>query len=187
MLYVIMLHKAPPTIREHTQTLTSGDLSLPKPEPLLRVSALSVHYDAAGGNVIPALRNLDLHIDGGETIGVLGESGSGKSSLALALMRLLPKNARVVSGSIEYCGRSLAEFSPAELRGVRGAEAALISQEPALSLNPVLPLGKQLADVLLAHGRMTRAEVNARCTEILRQVGFDDPERILRAYPHELS
>lgn len=167
--------------------MTSGDLGLPKPEPLLRVSALSVHYDAAGGNVVHALRNLDLEIACGESLGVLGESGSGKSSLALALMRLLPRNARVVSGSTEYRGRSLAEFSPAELRAMRGAEVALISQEPALALNPVLPLGKQLADVFLAHGKTARAEVNARCTEILQQVGFDSPERILRAYPHELS
>ena len=96
--------------------MTSGDLGLPKPEPLLRVSALSVDYDASGGNVVHALRNLDLEIAGGESMGVLGESGSGKSSLALALMRLLPENARVVSGSIEYRGRSVAEFSPAELR-----------------------------------------------------------------------
>ena len=167
--------------------MTSGDLGLPKPEPLLRVSALSVHYDAAGGNAVHAVRNLNLEIAGGETIGVLGESGSGKSSLALALMRLLPRNARVASGTIEYRGRNLAEFSPAELRAMRGAEVALISQEPALALNPVLPLGKQLGDVLLAHGKLTHTEVNARCSEILRQVGFDDPERILRAYPHELS
>ena len=167
--------------------MTSGDLGLPQPEPLLRVSALSVQYDAASGNAVHALRNVELEISSGESLGVLGESGSGKSSLALALMRLLPKSACVVSGSIEYRGRSLAEFLPAELRAMRGAEVALISQEPALALNPVLPLGKQLADVLLAHGKMTRVEVNARCAEILHQVGFDDPERILRAYPHELS
>jgi peptide/nickel transport system ATP-binding protein len=167
--------------------LTSGDLGLPKPEPLLRVSALSVCYDAAGGNVVHALRNLDLEIAAGESLGVLGESGSGKSSLALALLRLLPKNARTVSGSIEYRGCSLSDFSPPELRAMRGAEVALISQEPALALNPVLPLGKQLADVLRAHGKIMRKEVNARCIEILQQVGFDDPERILRAYPHELS
>lgn len=167
--------------------MTSGDLGLPKPEPLLRVSVLSVDYDASSGNVVHALRNLDLEIAGGESLGVLGESGSGKSSLALALMRLLPRNARLVSGSIEYRGRNVTEFSPAELRAMRGAEVALISQEPALALNPVLQLGKQLADVLLAHGKLTRIEVKARCTEILRQVGFNDPERILRAYPHELS
>ena len=86
--------------------MTSGDLGLPKPEPLLRVSALSVDYNATGGNVVHALRNLDLEIAGGESVGVLGESGSGKSSLALALMRLLPRNARLVSGRIDYRGRS---------------------------------------------------------------------------------
>jgi peptide/nickel transport system ATP-binding protein len=167
--------------------LTSGDLGLPKPEPLLRVSVLSVDYDATGGNVVHALRNLDLEIAVGESVGVLGESGSGKSSLALGLMRLLPKNARVVSGNIDFRGRCLADFSPAELRSMRGAQVALISQEPALALNPVLSLGQQLADVLRAHGKLARQEVNARCNDMLRQVGFADPERIMRAYPHELS
>ena len=167
--------------------MTSGELSLPKPEPLLRVTDLSVDYDATGGNVIHALRNLDLEIAGAQSVGVLGESGSGKSSLALAVMRLLPGNARLVSGSIDYRGRSLAEFSPAELREMRGAEVALISQEPALALNPVLSLGQQLADVLRAHGKLARPEVNARCHEMLQRVGFPDPERIMRAYPHELS
>ncbi|HWS17291.1 MAG TPA: ATP-binding cassette domain-containing protein, partial [Candidatus Elarobacter sp.] len=162
-------------------------MGLSKPEPLLRVSALSVDYDAAGGDVVRALRKLDLEIAGGDTVGVLGESGSGKSSLALALMRLLPRNAHVASGSIEYRGRSLAEFSSAQLREMRGGEVALISQEPALALNPVLPLGRQISDVLLAHGKLARREVSARCNEMLHQVGFTDPERIMRAYPHELS
>src|SRR6476620_9759927 len=183
-----MLHKAPPQfIGSALKTLTSGHLGLPKPEPLLRVSGLSVDYDATGGNVVRALRNLDLEIAGGESVGVLGESGSGKSSLALALLRLLPRNARVVSGKVEYRGRSLAEFSAEELRQMRGGEVALISQEPALALNPVLPLRRQLADVLLAHHKLDRDAVSSRCDEMLRQVGFADPERILRAYPHELS
>jgi ABC-type glutathione transport system ATPase component len=167
--------------------LTSADLGFSKPEPLLRVSALSVDYDAAGAESVHALRNLDLEIADAESVGVLGESGSGKSSLALALMRLLPRNARVASGSIDYRGRSVLEFPPAQLREMRGGEVALISQEPALALNPVLPLGRQIADVLLAHRKLTRQEVSARCTEMLRQVGFTDPERIVRAYPHELS
>jgi ABC-type glutathione transport system ATPase component len=167
--------------------LTSGDLGLSKTEPLLRASALSVDYDAAGGDVVRALRNVDLEIADGESVGVLGESGSGKSSMALALLHLLPRNARVVSGRVEYRGRSLAEFSPEELRQMRGGQVALISQEPALALNPVLPLRRQLADVLLAHHKLDRGAVSLRCNEMLRQVGFPDPERILRAYPHELS
>ncbi|MCU1255660.1 MAG: transporter ATP-binding protein [Candidatus Angelobacter sp.] len=167
--------------------MTSGDLGFSKPEPLLRVSALSVDYDAAGGEVVHALRNLDLEIADGQSVGVLGESGSGKSSLSLALMRLLPRNARTVSGRVDYRGRSISEFSPAQLREMRAAEVALISQEPALALNPVLPLGRQIADVLLAHRKFTRQEVSLRCTEMLRQIGFTDPERIMRAYPHDLS
>jgi ABC-type glutathione transport system ATPase component len=148
---------------------------------------LSVDYDAAGGNVVHALRSLDLEIPYGESVGVLGESGSGKSSLALALLQLLPRNARVISGIVAYGGRSLAEFSPAELREMRGGEAAMISQEPALALNPVLTLGRQLADVLLAHRKLDRKTVSARCQEMLHEVGFPDPERVMRAYPHELS
>jgi peptide/nickel transport system ATP-binding protein len=167
--------------------LTSGDLGLSKTEPLLRISALSVEYDASGGELVHALRNVDLEIANGESVGVLGESGSGKSSLALALLGLLPRNARVTSGSVAYCGQSLARFSSAQLREMRGGEVALISQEPALALNPVLPLGRQLADVLLAHNKLDHSAVSARCTAMLRDVGFADSERIMRAYPHQLS
>ncbi|MCU1332927.1 MAG: transporter ATP-binding protein [Candidatus Angelobacter sp.] len=167
--------------------MTSGDLGFSKPEPLLRVSALSVDYVADDGEVVPALRNVNLEIAEGESVGVLGESGSGKSSLALALMRLLPRNARVVSGNVEYRGSSVLQLSPGQLREMRGSEVALISQEPALALNPVLPLGRQMADVLVAHRKLARHEVSARCNEMLRSVGFADPERIMRAYPHELS
>ena len=155
--------------------MTSGDLGLLKPEPLLRASALSVDYDAAGGDVVSALRNLDLEIADGESVGVLGESGSGKSSLALALLYLLPRNARVVSGRVEYRGRSLAEFSSKQLREMRGGEVALISQEPALALNPVLPLRRQLADVLLAHHNLDRGAVSSRCNEMLCEGGFANP------------
>ncbi len=158
-----------------------------KTELLFRVSGLSVEYDAAGGDVVSALRGVDLEIAQGKTLGVLGESGSGKSSLALALMRLLPRNARISAGRIEHRGRNLAEFTPRQLREIRGAEVALISQEPALALNPVLTLGKQIIDVLKAHATLSREQLSTRSKEILREVGFDDPERILRAYPHQLS
>jgi ABC-type glutathione transport system ATPase component len=167
--------------------LTSGNLGLAKTEPLFRVSGLGVEYDAAGGGLVRALRGVDFEIAPGQTVGVLGESGSGKSSLAAALLRLLPPNARITAGRIEYRGRNLAEFTPKALREMRGAEVALISQEPALALNPVLPLGRQIMDVLKAHSRMERRELSSRCGEMLREVGFDDPERIMRAYPHQLS
>ncbi len=167
--------------------MTSGNLGLAKTELLFRVSGLSVEYDAVGGDVVRALRGVDLEVSAGRTIGVLGESGSGKSSMALALMRLLPRNARIAAGHIEYRERNLAEFSSKQLREMRGAEVALISQEPALALNPVVPLGTQIIDVLKAHTALTRDQLSARSIEMLREVGFDDPERIMRAYPHQLS
>ncbi|HKV90961.1 MAG TPA: ABC transporter ATP-binding protein [Candidatus Angelobacter sp.] len=167
--------------------MTSGNLGLAKTEPLFRVSGLSVEYDAAGGDLVRALRGVDLEIADGQTVGVLGESGSGKSSLALALMRLLPRNARITDGNIHHRGRNLAEFSAKQLREMRGAEVALISQEPALALNPVRPLGTQIIDVLKAHSALKRAQLAERTKEMLRDVGFDDPERIMRAYPHQLS
>jgi peptide/nickel transport system ATP-binding protein len=167
--------------------LTSGDLGLSKTEAFLRVSALSIDYHATSGDTVHAVRNVDFAIGPGESLGVLGESGSGKSSLALALMRLLPGNAQVASGSVEYQGRSLANFSPKQLREMRGSEVSLISQEPALALNPVLPLGRQLADVLLAHSNLGSNDVSLRCNKMLGEVGFTDSERIMRAYPHELS
>jgi peptide/nickel transport system ATP-binding protein len=172
--------------------LTSGNLGLAKTEPLIRVSGLSVEYDASGGDVVRALRGVELEIAAGLTVGVLGESGSGKSSLALALMRLLPRNARIVSGKVEYRGRDVAEFSPQQLREMRGYAVALISQEPALALNPVLSLGSQIVDVLKAHSELDRARLSSTSLsstskDMLREVGFADPERIMRAYPHQLS
>lgn len=172
--------------RAGDQRLTSGNLGLAKTE-LFRVSDLSVEYGAANGDVVLALRGIDLEIAAGQTVGVLGESGSGKSTLALALMQLLPRNARMSAGHIEYRARSLAGFSSKQLREMRGAEAALISQEPALALNPVLTLGRQIVDVLKAHTVLDTGQLSARSKEMLREVGFDDPERIMRAYPHQLS
>lgn len=167
--------------------MTSGNLGLAKTELLFRIAGLSVEYDAVGGDVVRALRGVDLEIAAGQMVGVLGESGSGKSSLALALMQLLPRNARIAAGHIEYRGHNPAEFSSKELRAMRGAQVALISQEPALALNPVLPLGTQIIDVLKAHTSLNHDQLSARSKEMLREVGFDDPERIMRAYPHQLS
>ena len=175
------------------ERLTSGDSGLAKAlaksknELLFHVSGLRVEYDADAGDVVRALCGVDLEIAPGETVGVLGESGSGKSSLALALMRLLPRNARIAAGSIEHRGADLSNFNPKKLRQIRGADVALISQEPALALNPVLTLGTQLKDVLKAHTSLNRAQLEARCLDVLRKMGFEDPGRIMRAYPHQLS
>jgi len=167
--------------------LTSGNPGFSKSEEFLRVSSLSMDYHAANGDVIHALHNVDLKIGAGESVGVLGESGSGKSSLAQTLLHLLPGNGQIVSGRVDYQGRNLAKLTAQQLRKIRGGEIALISQEPALALNPVLSLGRQLADVLKTHSNLSHDEVLLRCGKILRDVGFPDTERVMRAYPHELS
>lgn len=155
--------------------------------PLLQVSGLSVDYLAGNGNVVPALRDLNLEVNAGETVGILGESGSGKSSLALALLRLLPANTKNISGEVLYESRNLLNLPSAELRKLRGAEISLVFQEPALALNPVLSVGAQIRDVLKAHTAVTQTEAVEKVHAMLRQVGFDEPQKIFPAYPNQLS
>ncbi len=161
---------------------------LPSPARiLLRVRALSVDYRSRTGDMITALRQVDLDLAEQEVIGVLGESGSGKSSLAQAIMRLLPANAQSTGGQVEFRGEDLLTHSTQKLRSVRGAAISLISQEPALALNPVLSIGRQIIDVLRAHARVSHKQAMEQAGAMLGEVGFSDPGRILRAYPHQLS
>jgi peptide/nickel transport system ATP-binding protein len=151
------------------------------------VSGLSVDYTSSRGEVIPALREISLELERQQVLGVLGESGSGKSSLSHAILRLLPGNAKVVEGTVEYSGRNLLTLPDRELRRVRGAGIALIAQEPALALNPVLSIGRQIIDVLRAHRRLSHQVAKEQARSMLREVGFTAPDRILSAYPHQLS
>ena len=169
------------------EVLSSRAAESSRSEALLRVAGLSVDYLSSDGSAVHALRGVSLEIGEGETLGILGESGSGKSSLAQALLRLLPENAGVAAGTVEFRGRNLLQMSKGELRSLRGSEIALISQEPALALNPVLPLGRQIADVLRAHRRVSHAETSSAVAGMLREVGFAEPDRIMRSYPHQLS
>ena len=151
------------------------------------MSGLSVDYTSSRGDVIAALRNVSLDLGPQQVLGVLGESGSGKSSLSHALLRLLPRNATITAGSVQYAGRNVLSLSDRELRRLRGASIALISQEPALALNPVLSIGRQIIDVLRAHRRVSQKEAKERARLMLREVGFPEPDRILSAFPHQLS
>ncbi|HET9183193.1 MAG TPA: ABC transporter ATP-binding protein [Candidatus Angelobacter sp.] len=153
----------------------------------LRMRGVSVDYVSANGEDISALRDVNLEILPQHVLGVLGESGSGKSSLSRAILRLLPPNGKIVAGSVEYDGKDILRLSPSQLRELRGAGIALISQEPALALNPVLTIERQIIDVLRAHSRVSKQEAMARTRAMLSEVGFPDPERIVRAYPHQLS
>jgi ABC-type glutathione transport system ATPase component len=156
------------------------------PVPVLQVRGLTVRHEPEGQAPVLAVDGVGFDVQAGEVVGLLGESGCGKTTTALALLGLLPPRARVLDGSIRLQGRELRGLPERELQGVRGTAAALIFQEPALALNPVLRAGDQVAEVIRAHrggdGKRRRAEAR----EVLERVRLD-PDRVYDAYPHELS
>jgi oligopeptide/dipeptide ABC transporter ATP-binding protein len=154
--------------------------------PLLDVRDLSVDFDAPGG-VVHAVREASFTLGQGEILGIVGESGCGKSTLARALLKLIDRPGRIAGGSILYEGRDLLTLPPAELRRVRGREIAMVFQDPAKSLNPVLTIGKQLAAVIEAHQERSKAQIRADSIELLGQLGIPAPERRVDQYPYELS
>lgn len=134
-----------------------------------------------------ALDDIGLEIGDGEVLGILGESGCGKSTLANAVLRLLPSNATTEGGEILLHDCDLLRLSESELSAIRGRKISLVPQDPALSLNPVMTVGAQIAEVLRAHLRMTAEERRDRVCDLLCEVGFDQPVTIYHAYPHQLS
>jgi oligopeptide/dipeptide ABC transporter ATP-binding protein len=136
---------------------------------------------------VRALDGLSIDISAGEIVGLLGESGCGKSTLAGALLRLLPPNAKCEAGTILIRGRDLFNLSEKELRLIRGRLISRIPQDLALELNPVMTAGSQIGEVLRAHWASNAQQRRARVMELLREVGFDQPEQIYSAYPHQLS
>jgi len=155
--------------------------------PLLSVRDLRTTFDVEG-QVVRAVDGVSFDLHQGETLGLVGESGCGKSVTALSILRLIDGGGRIADGSvIEYGGRDLMRLSPRELRTVRGAEISMIFQEPTTSLNPVLTVGLQVSETLLAHRKMDRRQARRRAVELLDMVGIPDPEQRVRAYPHELS
>lgn len=155
-------------------------------DPLLEVRDLVVEFDTPRG-VVRAVDGVSLSVERGATLGLVGESGSGKSVTSLAITRLLDENARIVRGEIRLEGRNLLELSGREIREVRGGRIAMIFQEPSTSLNPVFTVGFQVAEAIRLHRRVGRREAWAEAIEALRLVEIPDPERRVRAYPHELS
>ena len=136
---------------------------------------------------IPAVRDLSFHIQQGETVGLVGESGCGKSVTALSLMQLVEKNTSSIQGNIVFEGENLNTFSEKEMQEVRGNKISMIFQEPMTSLNPVHKIGKQISEVLFLHGFATKANSKEKTIEILRKVGIPRAESIVDEYPHQLS
>ena len=154
---------------------------------LLQVQDLRTYFHTDGG-VARAVDGVSLYVDQGEVVGVVGESGSGKSVTALSIMGLVPEPGRVEEGSrITLGGRELTTLPAAEMRAIRGSELAMIFQEPMTSLNPVFPVGDQVAESLRFHQGLKKGPALERAVELLRQVGIPDPAARGDEYPHQLS
>jgi peptide/nickel transport system ATP-binding protein len=154
--------------------------------PLLSVTDLSVEFRTRGG-IVKALDRVDFEIHKGEMVAIVGESGSGKSVTAYTVMGILDPAGKVSTGTAIFGGIDLLEASEATLRELRGREMSMIFQNPRVALNPIRRVGQQIADVLIEHGGVTRAEAPKRAIEMLQKVRIPDPERRAKAYPFELS
>ncbi|MBL0385271.1 ABC transporter ATP-binding protein [Tumebacillus sp. ITR2] len=137
--------------------------------------------------VVPAVDGISFALQKGETLGVVGESGCGKSVTSLSIMRLLAKGAKIADGQIQFNGRDLLGLTDAEMRNVRGNEIAMIFQEPMTSLNPVYTIGKQLAEMTMLHRGHSKREALNHAIEMLKKVNIPRPEKIVNEYPHQLS
>jgi oligopeptide/dipeptide ABC transporter ATP-binding protein len=155
-------------------------------DPLLAVSHLTTVFDTPRGPVA-AVDDLTFEIRKGETLGLVGESGSGKSVTALSIMRLVQPPGRIAGGRMAFNGRDLLACSEREMQAVRGAEIALIFQEPMTALNPVFTIGDQIAETLVVHKRATKRQAKARVVELLTAVRMPDAAARVRDYPHQLS
>jgi len=154
--------------------------------PILEIDNLSISFFTRLRE-IPAVMDFSCTVQPGEAMGLVGESGCGKSTVALGVMRDLGKNGRIVGGSIRFKGRDLTTMSEEELREIRGSEIAMIYQEPMASLNPAMKIGQQLMEVPMIHEGVSKAEAWKRALEVVTDVRLPDPERMLKSYPHQLS
>jgi peptide/nickel transport system ATP-binding protein len=154
--------------------------------PILEIDKLSISFFTRLRE-IPAVMDFSCTVMPGEAMGLVGESGCGKSTVALGVMQDLGVNGRVVGGSIKFKGRDLGEMSAEELRDIRGSQIAMIYQEPMASLNPAMRIGKQLMEVPMIHEGVSEKEAYARALEVVTDVKLPDPERMLKSFPHQLS
>src|SRR5690348_8022957 len=163
---------------------------LPGPQSgqaLLEVENLQTHFATPDG-VVRAVEGISFHIDAGETVGVVGESGCGKSVTALSVMRLIPDPpGRITGGSIQFKNRDVLALNERAMRDVRGKEIAMIFQDPMTSLNPMLRVERQMTEGIMLHLRLNKRAARDRAVEMLQRVGIPSAERRIRDYPHQFS
>ena len=153
---------------------------------LLEVRDLSLDFETEGG-VAKVLDRVSFTVSESEVFGLVGETGCGKTVTALAILRLLPSNAKIRGGNVVFLGEDLLPKSEAEMNRIRGIRISMVFQDPGTSLNPVYPVGEQIARVVMVHEGVEREAAEKRAIELFRRVGLPDPENLLRRYPHELS
>jgi oligopeptide/dipeptide ABC transporter ATP-binding protein len=153
---------------------------------LLEVKDLKTHFPTRAG-LVRAVDGVSLYIDRGELLGLVGESGCGKSMTALSIMRLIAPPGKIVAGEITFDGRNLLQLSNREMRAVRGDDIAMIFQDPMTSLNPVFTVGEQIAEALRLHRRLSRKDARAAAVAAMREVSIPDPDLRADDYPHQLS
>src|ERR1044071_210401 len=153
---------------------------------LLEVRNLQTHFPTRAG-LVRAVDGVSFHLDRGELLGLVGESGCGKSMTALSVMRLIAPPGKIVNGEILFDGKDLLKLSDSEMRAVRGDDVAMIFQDPMSSLNPVFTVGEQIAEALRLHRKLSRKDARAAAVEAMREVAIPDAEMRARDYPHQLS
>lgn len=155
-------------------------------QTLLHIENLKTVISSKDGKLVP-VDGVDITIPKGKTVGIVGESGCGKSMTAMSVMGLLPNATRIEEGKILFQGMDLTKLNPKELRKITGDKISIIFQEPMTSLNPVIQVGKQVREAILLHEKVSKEEAKQRVIEVFRQVGIPEPERRYNAYPHQLS
>jgi len=155
-------------------------------QPLLEIKNLKTIFSTARG-IIKAVDGVSLMLNAGETLGIVGESGCGKTMLALSVMRLIPSSGQISEGRVLFDGQDLLSLTEEEMREKRGRDIAMIFQEPMTSLNPVLRIGEQIAEAIRLHQHVPAKEALSLSVKLLDEVGIPEPERRVRDYPHQLS